>query len=140
MAHYALLDENNVVLNVIVGKNEDELRDNEVVDWEEWYGNFHNLTCKRTSYNTYAGVHKLGDTPFRGNYAAVGMIYDEINDGFIYPQPFDSWTLNTTTFLWQPPIPKPELTDEQIENENYYDWDEDLYQSDNTLGWVLITE
>ena len=104
MAHYALLDENNVVVQVIVGKNEDELRDNEVVDWEEWYGNFHNLTCKRTSYNTYGGVHRLGDTQFRGNYAAIGYDYDSVNDVFIAPMPIEdgkTFELNNSTWLWE---------------------------------------
>ena len=79
---------------------------------------------KQTSYNTLGGVHKLGGTPFRKNHASVGYTYDEDRDAFIPPKPFPSWVLNETTCLWDPPIARPELTQEQIDNNNYYRWNE----------------
>lgn len=81
--------------------------------WEEEYGG-----CKRTSYNTQGGVHKLGGTPFRKNYAGVGYIYDPVRDAFYTEQPFPSWTLDESTCYWQPPIPKPD-------SDNIYNWNED---------------
>ena len=102
MAHYALLDENNVVIQVITGKNEDEQRDGVDVNWEEWYKDFHGVAdCKRTSYNTVQNQHTNGETPFRGNYAGIGYTYDETNDVFIAPKPGDDYTLNTTTWIWE---------------------------------------
>ena len=107
MAHYALLDENNVVTQVITGVDETELI--EGLEPEVWYGNFHNQKCKRTSYNTVAGVHLLGGTPFRKNYAGIGDFYDEEWDAFRSKQPYPSWKLNYETFGWEPPIPMPPL-------------------------------
>lgn len=121
MAHYAFLDENNIVTDVIVGKSEDD-----VVDWESHYSAFRGQPCKRTSYNTYGGVHAHGGTPFRKNYAGIGFIYDEDRDAFIEPQPFDSWTLNEESCLWEPPVVYP--TDDKN-----YRWDEDM------TNWVEIT-
>jgi len=97
MAHYAFLDENNIVTEVIVGKDEGNF------DWEQQYGSFRGQACKRTSFNTVGGVHKLGGTPFRGNYAGIGYIYDKPNDVFYAPKPADNATLNTTTWLWEVP-------------------------------------
>ena len=107
MAHYAVLDNNNIVTLVHVGKDEDEGDTN----WEEYYG------AKRTSYNTFGGVHKTGDTPFRKNYAGIGCTYDEERDAFIFPQPYASWTLNEDTCLWDSPVPYP--------SEGMFEWDED---------------
>lgn len=120
MAHYAFLDENNIVTEVIVGI--DEGTDN--VDWEQHYGSFKGQTCKRTSYNTFHNEHKTGGTPFRGNYAGIGFTYDETLDVFIPPKPFNSWVLNTNICDWEAPTPYP--TDG-----NDYDWDED------SVSWVL---
>lgn len=108
MAHYAFLDENNIVTEVIVGIDETELI--EGLDPEIWYGNFRNQKCKRTSYN-----HKI-----RKQYAGVGYTYDEINDVFITPQPFASWSLDDN-FDWQPPKPKPEGID-WFWNEELGEW------------------
>ena len=72
MAHYTFLDNNNIVTEVIVGKDEGE----ENIDWEVHYGNFRNQVCKRTSYNTSGGIHSSSGTPFRKNYAGIGYIYD----------------------------------------------------------------
>lgn len=112
MAHYAFLDENNIVTEVIVGKNEGE----DGIDWEVWYGDFRGQVCKRTSYNTVGNTHTNGGTPYRGNYAGIGYTYRADIDVFIEPQPFQSWTLNSS-FLWQPPVAMP--TDGKM-----YSWDE----------------
>ena len=114
MAHYAFLDENNVVTEVIVGIDEAELI--EGLDTETWYGNFRNQVCKRTSYN--------GN--IRYNYAGIGFTYDSIRDAFIPPKPFASWTLNETTCQWEPPVAYP--TDGES-----YSWDEE------TTSWVLLS-
>ena len=104
MAHYAFLDQNNIVTEVIVGKDEGE----DGVDWEAHYATFRGQVCKRTSYNTYGNVHLTGGTPFRKNYAGVGFSYNQNLDAFIPPSPFASWVLNETTGLWEAPIPLPE--------------------------------
>ena len=80
-------------------------KDNTVY-WEGYYGE-----CKRTSYNTHGGVHKLGGTPFRKNYAGVGYIYDPVRDAFYAQQPYTSWTLNEDGCYWEPPTPRPEGAD-----------------------------
>ena len=80
----------------------------------------------QTSYNTQGGVHLLGGTPLRKNYAGIGYTYDRTRDAFIPPQPFSSWTLNEETCLWDAPTPYP--TDGKI-----YRWDEP------TTSWVEIT-
>jgi len=105
MAHYAFLDENNIVTEVITGKDETELI--EGLDSETWYGNFRGQVCKRTSYNTDGGVHKNNETPFRKNYAGIGYTYDTERDAFIEVKPAESWTLNETTCKWEPPVAKP---------------------------------
>ena len=117
MAHYAFLDENNIVTEVIVGKDEGE------VDWEQHYGAFRSQSCKRTSYNTSGGVHRLGGTPFRKNYAGIGYTYDSERDAFIPPTPYASWLLNEDSCLWNAPVPYPD-------DGNLYTWDE------ATLSWV----
>lgn len=118
MAHYAFIDENNIVTEVIVGNDESE------GDWEQVYGDFRGSVCKRTSYNTRAGQHIRGGTPFRKNYAGIGFSYDEIRDAFIPPKPFESWVLNEDTCLWEAPISYPDDGQEYV-------WDEDSNQ------WVL---
>ena len=125
MAHYAFLDKNNIVTEVITGKNENEKRDGETIDWEVWYGNFRGQTCKRTSYNTAGNVHSDGrKNAFRGNYAGIGYTYDETNDVFIPPKPFDSWVLNESTWLWDSPISYPSDGKEYNWNEETTSWDE----------------
>lgn len=98
MAHYAYLNQDNIVTSVIVGKDENNLG----IDWEAYYG------AKRTSYNTVGGVHLLGGVPFRKNYAGIGYTYDQQRDAFIPPQPFQSWILNEETCLWEAPVSKPD--------------------------------
>ena len=118
MAHYAFLDENNIVTEVIVGNTEGGM-----IDWESHYSAFRGQACKRTSYNTHGGVHSLGGTPFRKNYAGIGYTYDKQRDAFIPPKPFASWVLNEDTCLWDAPTPMP--TDGKL-----YQWDE------ATTSWV----
>jgi hypothetical protein len=113
MAHYAFLDENNIVTEVIVGIDETETI--EGLDTETWYGNFRGQVCKRTSYN--------GN--IRKNYAGLGYTYDEERDAFIAPKPFESWILDEEKCVWKAPIPYP--TDEKV-----YDWDE------STTSWVEV--
>jgi hypothetical protein len=109
MAHYAFLDDNNIVTEVITGVDETELI--EGLHPETWYGNFRGQICKRTSYNTFGGEHQEGGTPFRKNFAGIGFYYDEYWDAFRAPRPFLSWKLNYNTFLWEAPIPMPEIED-----------------------------
>jgi hypothetical protein len=78
---------------------------------------------KQTSYNTYGGVHKLGGTPFRKNFAAISYTYDEDRDAFIPKKPFNSWILNEQTCLWEAPIAKPTA---QLEENQYYAWNESI--------------
>ena len=96
MAHYAFLDENNIVTEVITGIDETELI--EGLDPETWYGNFRGQKCKRTSYN--------GN--IRKNFAGIGFKYDEDFDAFLAPQPYPSWKLNYTTYTWEAPTPIPD--------------------------------
>jgi hypothetical protein len=126
MAHYALLDENNIVVQVIPGRDENEIVDG-ITDWEAHYAEVSGLKCKRTSYNTLSGAHVLGGTPYRINYAGVGMIYDELLDGFIPQKPFASWLLDTTIGQWYSPVVHP------MDGKNY-SWNEE------TLSWDEIQE
>ena len=121
MAHYAFLDKNNIVTEVIVGKNEGE----EGINWEQHYGSFRGQLCKRTSYNTVNGIHSLGGTPFRKNYAGIGMTYDSNRDAFIPQKPFNSWILNEQTCNWDAPVARPN-------DNNMYKWNEEI------LNWELI--
>jgi len=106
MAHYAFLDDNNIVTEVITGVDETELI--EGLPPEEWYGNFRGQVCKRTSYNATNG--------FRKQYAGIGFTYDESADVFITPKPFASWSLDAN-YDWQAPIDYP--ADGKL-----YSWDE----------------
>jgi hypothetical protein len=103
MAHYAFLDGNNIVTEVIVGKNENEGD----INWEQHYGEFRGQTCKRTSYNTVGGVHNSGGVPYRKNYAGIGYVFrEDVNapeGAFIPPRPGDEHVLDETTGLWVVP-------------------------------------
>lgn len=123
MAHYALINDDNIVTQVIVGRDEDDLPEG-VTNWETYYGTFHGQTCKRTSYNTYGNQHP-NDTPFRKNYAGIGYKWDETRNAFIPPSPYPSWVLNDSTCLWDAPVAYP---DDGLD----YIWDED------TTSWVQI--
>ena len=96
MAHYAFLDENNVVVQVIVGKDENE----DAVNWEKHYEDFAGLTCKRTSYNTFENRHSNNGIPFRKNYAGIGFTYDETLDAFIPPKCHTEAELDQETCAW----------------------------------------
>jgi hypothetical protein len=122
MAHYAFIDENNIVTQVIVGRDEDDLPEG-ITSWEEYYGARHNQVCLRTSYNTRAGEHTGGGTPFRGNYAGIGYEYREDLDAFIPPQPFSSWTLNESCYCWEAPVAYPEDGGVYVWNEETTSWD-----------------
>jgi len=111
MAHYAFLDKNNIVTEVIVGIDETELIEGK--DPETWYGEFRGQVCKRTSYNNN----------IRKNYAGIGYTYNEELDAFVPPKPYNSWILNEDSALWEPPIAYPE-------DDNIYAWNED------TISWV----
>ena len=128
MAHYAFLDGNNIVTEVIYGKDEGD----EGIDWEQRYSEIRQQQCKRTSYNTRGGVHLLGGTPFRKNYAGKGFSYNKIRDAFIPPKPHASWTLNEETCLWEAPTVMPEDAGTG-EPPKLYAWDE------ITLSWVDVT-
>lgn len=112
MAYYAFLDENNIVTEVIRGIDETELI--EGLDTETWYSNFRGQVCKRTSYNNN----------IRKQYAGIGYTYDSVNDIFISPKPYLSWTLDEN-FDWKPPIVKPE-------DDGVYTWNE------STTSWDLV--
>ena len=114
MAHYAFLNMQNIVTEVIAGKDEKE----GLTNWEMHYGNIREQICKRTSYNTRGGEHLNGETPFRKNYAGIGYTYDYARDAFIPPKPYNSWILNSNTCLWEAPVNYP--TDGKL-----YTWDED---------------
>lgn len=114
MAHYAFLDENNIVTEVIPGRDEWEVVDG-ISDWEAYYGEFRGQVCKRTSYN--------GN--YRKNYAGVGFYFDEERDAFTAPKPFESWLLDEETCRWQAPTQYPA-------DGNMYMWDE------LTLAWVEL--
>lgn len=132
MAHYAFIDENNIVQAVYVGMDENDTSElpEGFADWEEYYTSTQGLTCKRTSYNTNGNTHSEGGTPFRGNYAGVGYTYDVDNDVFYEAQPYSSWTLSSN-WIWEAPLTYPD--DGQV-----YIWDEDAYQADNSTGWTLV--
>jgi hypothetical protein len=117
MSHFAQIDENNIVTQVIVIEQD-------VVDT----GLFGAPTSWiQTSYNTIGGVHTLGGTPLRKNYAGIGYTYDSTRDAFIPPKPFNSWILNESSCLWESPIAMPD--DGKI-----YSWDED------TTAWIEIPQ
>jgi hypothetical protein len=125
MAHYAFLDENNIVTEVITGVDENIIQtdlDGTQVGgsseaWESFYSNRKGQVCKRTSYNNN----------YRKNYALIGSLYSEEFDVFIPPQIYNSWVLNEETFKWEPPIPMPTSGER-------YEW------SESTLNWVEITD
>lgn len=118
MAHFAKLDENNIVVFVTVGRDEDNGKEDELTART-------GDTYRQTSYNTHGGVHSLGGTPFRKNYAGIGYTYDSGRDAFIPPKQYNSWVLNESTCLWDAPVAMPS-------DDKRYAWDE------NTVNWVEI--
>ena len=135
MAHFAQLDENNVVTQVIVVGNSDTADVNGVESesigvafCQSLLGA--NTNWKQTSYNGNMRVR----------YAGIGYSYNESLNAFVTPQPYASWTLDNATADWVSPLgAEPTLTDEQIAAGSYYTWDESAYQADNSTGWTLTT-
>jgi len=129
MAHFAKLGTGNIILTI-------EVVSNDIATTEQAGEHFLNDlygirdVWKQTSYNTIGGQHLLGGTPFRKNYATVGGTYDQSRDAFIGPKPYPSWTLDETTCFWEAPVVKPTLTEEQLNNESYYVWNEETQQWD----------
>ena len=119
MAHYAFLNMQNIVTEVIAGKDETDGPTN----WEMHYGNIREQVCKRTSYNTIGGVHSSDGTPFRKNYAGIGYTYDYARDAFIPPKPYTSWTLNENSCLWEAPVAYPDDGQQYTWNEENQQWD-----------------
>lgn len=125
MAHYALINRNFAVVEVITGIDENETQvdlDGTVVGgssqaWEAFYASrpwFEGLLCKRTSYN--------GN--IRKRFAGIGYIYNDRLDAFILPKPYPSWTLNDETADWEPPVPKPDSVGYFVWNEEQQRWED----------------
>jgi hypothetical protein len=121
MAHFAEIDESSFVTRVLVTNNEDPNND----EGYQWLIDTFGGTWIKTSYNTHGGIHTLGGTPLRKNYAGVGMSYDPIRDAFISKKPFESWVLNEETCIWEAPVAKPT-------NDREYKWNEE------TLSWDIF--
>ena len=134
MAHFAQIDSNNIVTQVIVVADADtadaqgnHMESIGIAFCQRLIGG----NWKQTSYNTHGGVHSLGGTPFRKNYAGLGYTYDKDRDAFIPPKPYASWVLNETTCLWNAPVAYP--TDVGTpEAPKFYQWDEP------TQTWELV--
>ena len=128
MAHFVEIDASNIVLRGVV-LNDKDTQDESGNDVEsigaKYLSDAFGGTWKKTSYNTHAGVHSLGGTPFRKNYAGIGDTYDAARDAFIEPKPFASWILDEDTCVWNAPETYPD--DDKI-----YDWNED------TQAWEEI--
>jgi hypothetical protein len=118
MAHWAELDENNIVLRVTVGDN------HEPDEGYQWLIDNLGGTWVKTSYNTFSGQHFLDGTPFRKNYAGIGYTYDEVSDAFIPPKPFESWILDQETCQWNAPVNYPNDGKIYEWNEDEISWDE----------------
>jgi hypothetical protein len=112
MTHFARVEDGIVTTVIVI--------DQDMIDtglWgppEEWI---------QTSYNTYGGVHRNGGTPLRKNYAGIGYSYDKVLDAFIPPKPYDSWSLNSNTCLWEPPTEYPQDGNAYVWNEQVQQWD-----------------
>ena len=119
MAHFAELDENNIVIQVIPAH--DIYEDT----GEELYQSITGKVWKRTSYNTVEGVHLKGGIPFRKNYAGIGWKYDEVKDAFIPPKPFNSWILDENKCIWKATIEYPQ---DGLD----YKWDESM------VNWIQL--
>jgi len=140
MAHYALLNSQKKVTNVIVGVDEFTQDDNTIgsidrtTHWENVYANMMGAnSCKRTSYHTIAGTHREGGTPYRKNYAGIGYKYYVSHDGFAAPKPYPSWTLNTTTLLWDAPVDYPTDLEDDNGDPITYEWNE------TNQSWDIVT-
>jgi hypothetical protein len=133
MAHYAELNENNEVIYVAYMDNEiitDE-NGNEIEELGIQHLHTHLGSDRRWVRTSYRGN-------FRGNYAGIDHIYRNDLDMFISPSPYPSWILNESSGQWEPPDSKPDRSEEQIQNNQYYGWDENKYIANNN-GWILVT-
>jgi|TARA_R100000656_G_scaffold55059_1_gene43298 hypothetical protein len=125
MAHFAKLGVGNIVTRVTVVSNDIATTEQAGIDFlNTLHGT--NDVWKQTSYNTKGGVHTLGGTPFRKNYAGKGYKYDSTRDAFISPKPYPSWTLNEDTCRWDPPIAYPD------DGKQSYKWNEEM------TNWDLV--
>ena len=143
MAHFAKISQENEVLQVLTLDDENMLNAENIEtesigqQYLEQHNNWPANLWIQTSFNTIGNQHILNETPFRGNYAATGFIWDETNQMFFSPQPYASWTKNLSTATWEPPIAKPSLTSEQQNQNNqktnkwWYGWNE------TTQAWEL---
>mgnify|MGYP003113016099 CR=1 FL=1 len=123
MAHFAKIGMGNIVEQVLVVSNEVATTEQAGVDFlKGLYGN--DTEWVQTSYNTKRGEHTLGGTPLRKNFAGIGWKYDLLRDAFIPKKEYGSWSLNEETCLWEPPVEKPELTEQQIQDDLHYIWNE----------------
>ncbi len=167
MSHFAYINSDNIVVRVtvvtdadILDENGDESEAKGVAYLEGRGWNESGYYWKKCSYNTRQGQHILGGTPYRKNFPQIGWTYNASDDSFNPPRPTDkdgescaSFTLNNTTGAWDPPLSRPsdDMTNAILEydaaNDRHnitngplktYLWDESLYQSDNTKGWVQI--
>jgi len=132
MAHFAKLGANGKVISVLTLDNKDMLNADGVEDeavgqqYLELHNNWPAQMWIQTSYNTIQNTHKLGGTPFRGNYAGIGFIWDEDNNIFWSKKPYASWVKDIATASWKSPIgDAPELTEEEKTANKYYVWNEE---------------
>ena len=151
MAHFAEIDDSNIVTMVYVVLNNeitDESGDEQESLGQTFFRNLHNdsKTYLKCSFNTYGNKY-WSDIPnrvegdqskkLRGNFPGPGFTYDPENDVFYAPQPFNSWILNPTTYVWAAPIVQPTRNDD---DDFDWTWDESVYQGDNSKGWVKVIE
>ncbi len=129
MAHFAQLNHSDLVINVEIVNNNILLDENGNEDEKIGIGHLKSIYGSETIW-----VQTSYNNNIRCRYAGPGMSYNREYDVFLYPKPYQSWTLNIENYLWEPPIPEPELTEEQIESESYYEWNEE------TQEWELKTE
>ena len=152
MAHFAKLGANGKVIQVLTLDNKDMLNADGIEDeavgqqYLERHNNWPAQMWIQTSYNTQGNKHNSGDNSkaFRGNYAGIGYTWDEDNQIFWQPQPFASWTKNTSTASWDPPITAPSVNtytaaDSSTQPWLIY-WDEAAYQANNSKGWEATKE
>ena len=140
MAHFAKLGSNGKVIQVLTLNNGDMLNADGVEDesvgqqYLETHNNWPAQMWIQTSYNTRNNQHNNGGTPLRGNYAGIGMTYDEDNDIFILKKPYTSWVLNVSEARWQSPIgDAPAMTEAEKETHSHYVWNEEAG------AWALNT-
>lgn len=120
-SHYAFLNKNNVVVNILVYENDDLPEGYE--SFEDYYGEAMGMTCKRTCPDTLAGNHISGGIAFRGNYAQIGFVYDEELDAFISKRPYPSWIFEEGSYSWIPPVEYPKGSEQTFEwNEKNKTW------------------